>query len=83
MRLNFQYFISLKAVTPIQKERLLQLLENNFVKAVGRYCGTNGAAIKKNIWEGYADELNKLGPYRTATQWKSVRNSGKLDRPFY
>ncbi len=59
-------------IPDIQKERLVQLVQNNFLKAVGRFAGANGVSIKTHLWANIAKELNKLGPARTADQWKTV-----------
>lgn len=60
-------------IPDIQKERLVQLVQNNFLKAVGRFAGVNGVFIKAQLWENIAKELNTLGPARSAEQWKTVR----------
>lgn len=59
-------------ISEIQKERLVQLIQNNFVKAFGRFTGADGAHIKTALWQTIAKELNTLGPQRTAEQWKAV-----------
>lgn len=59
-------------IPEVQKERLVQLIQNNFTKAFGRFTGTDGAHIKNNLWQTIAKELNTLGPPRTADQWKAV-----------
>ncbi|KAJ6639347.1 hypothetical protein Bhyg_12091 [Pseudolycoriella hygida] len=45
-----------------QKRKLLQLVEQNFLRTVGRFSGFHGVIIKRRIWEDYAKELNQLGP---------------------
>lgn len=56
----------------IQKERLLQLVENNVLLSIGGFTTSNGSAAKKQIWEDFASELNELGTHRTGVQWKNV-----------
>lgn len=60
-------------IPDIQKERLVQLVHNNFLKVVGRFAGANGVAIKAQLWQNITKELNTLGPPRTAEQWKTVK----------
>lgn len=50
----------------------MQLVQNNFLKAVCRFAGSNGTFIKAQLWQSIAKELNTLGPPRTAEQWKTV-----------
>lgn len=64
-------------IPEIQKERLVQLLQGDFLKAFGRFAGSNGTFIKASLWKRIADELNKLGPPRTAEQWKQTFNNIK------
>lgn len=59
-------------IPEIQKERLVQLVQNNFLKAMGRFAGSNGKGIKAQLWQSIAKELNTLGPHRSAEQWKMV-----------
>lgn len=58
-----------------QKERLIQLIQNNFLKTVGRFSGLNGVELKRKLWGTYARELNTLGPSKTVEQWKNVRSN--------
>lgn len=60
-------------ITETQKERLVQLLHNNYLKLLGRFSGANGAEIKSRLWKEIAAELNSLGPARTVVGWKAVR----------
>lgn len=59
-------------IPEIQKERLVQMIQNKFLKAFGRFAGVNGVHIKAQLWETIANELNTLGPPRTGEQWKTV-----------
>ncbi|KAJ6647873.1 hypothetical protein Bhyg_03096 [Pseudolycoriella hygida] len=59
-----------RRITDNQKERLIQLVQNKFLKTVGRFDGANGVGIKKDMWEQFANELNTLGPPKSVKQWK-------------
>ncbi|KAJ6639620.1 hypothetical protein Bhyg_12367, partial [Pseudolycoriella hygida] len=64
-------------IPEIQKERLVQLVLNDFSKIVGRFAGSDGAHIKTDLWNKIANQLNTLGPPRTAKQWKATFDSIK------
>lgn len=57
-----------------QKDRLLSLVQENFLKVVGRYTGPDGVEYKRKLWDRFANELNELGPVRTGEKWKTVCN---------
>lgn len=59
-------------VTEFQKDKLLSLVQANFVQVVGRYTGPEGVQYKKRLWTRFANELNGLGPSRTGKEWKIV-----------
>lgn len=59
-------------IPEVQKERLVQLVQNNFRKAFGPFAGSNGKSLKSQLWKKMAEELNTLGPPRTPDQWKAV-----------
>lgn len=50
----------------------MQLIQNNFLKAVGGFAASNGVQIKAQVWQNITKELNSLGPPRTPKQWKEV-----------
>lgn len=71
--LIFLFFVKeFKRATGMQKERIVQLVQNNFLETVGRFSGVNGVEIKKELWQQYTRELNTLGPAKTHVQWKNV-----------
>lgn len=70
---DFLFIQTSTKIPDIQKERLVQLIQNHFLKAVGQFSGANGAHIKQRLWQDIPKELNTLGPSRTAEQWKTVR----------
>lgn len=72
LELIVSYTQTSSRIPDVQKERLVQLIQNSFTKAVGRFAGTNGVAIKAKLWRNIANELNTLGPSRTSEQWKTV-----------
>lgn len=49
----------------LQKERLVQLIQNDFYKLFGQFTGTHGSFMKTQAWAKIASELNTLGPLRT------------------
>ncbi|KAJ6648139.1 hypothetical protein Bhyg_03364 [Pseudolycoriella hygida] len=60
-------------VSIAQKRRLLMLVEQNFLRTVGRFPGFHGVAIKRRIWEDYAKELNSLGPpFKNGKGWENT-----------
>lgn len=61
-------------VNETQKDKLLSLVRANFLEAVGRFTGADGAEFKKVLWNRFAHELNQLGPPRTAKEWKTVNH---------
>lgn len=71
IKLKFQTQANVR-IPEMQKERLVQLVQNNFLKAMGRFAGAHGTQIKAQLWHTIANELNTLGPPRSAEQWKTV-----------
>ncbi|KAJ6644673.1 hypothetical protein Bhyg_09642, partial [Pseudolycoriella hygida] len=61
----------------LQKERLVELLENFFVRQVGRNYNVNGVEITKANWQSFADVLNSIGPPKYAHEWKTSFNTMK------
>lgn len=57
------------------------LLENFFIRKVGRNFEVHDIEIEKADWQSFADVLNSVGPPKDAHEWKTVivKTTGSKD----
>lgn len=56
-----------------QKDELLRLLQDYFIRSVGRDIDVNGVKIDNHAWKIFAEVLNQLGPPKHEDDWEKVR----------
>ena len=53
----------------MQKDRLIDLMEEKFQFINGRHCIARGDTRKNLIWQDIATELNLIGPSKSVEKW--------------
>lgn len=55
-----------------QKNELLRLLQEYFIRSIGRDYDVNGVTVDNCAWNMFATILNQLGPSKHEEDWKKV-----------
>lgn len=56
-----------------QKERLVYLVQNFFIRSVGYYENVGNIPIDMRTWEVFSNDLNSAGSIKSPYEWKNVR----------